>query len=117
MILTALRYFDNAESENIYICTDEDFDIALQLVKTYQEHAVFMFNELPKSSSVTAKVMRLFFDALPQTFRRKEAIDIAANQFDIKERTADLYLSKLTTTKCLEKSKSGVYLKIQKERI
>ena len=117
MILTALRYFDNAESSNIYICTDEDFDIALQLIKTYQEHAVFMFNELPKSSSVTAKVMRLFFDALPQTFRRKEAIDIAANQFDIKERTADLYLSKLTTTKCLEKSKSGVYLKIQKERI
>ena len=115
MILTALRYFDNAESENIYICTDEDFDIALQLVKTYQEHAVFMFNELPKSSSVTAKVMRLFFDALPQTFRRKEAIDIAANQFDIKERTADLYLSKLTTTKCLEKSKSGVYVKNQKE--
>ena len=115
MILTALRYFDNAESENIYICTDEDFDIALQLVKTYQEHAVFMFNELPKSSSVTAKVMRLFFDALPQTFRRKEAIDIAANQFDIKERTADLYLSKLTTTKCLEKSKSGVYIKNQKE--
>lgn len=115
MILTALRYFDNAESTNVYVCTDEDFDIALQLVKTYQEHAVFMFNELPKSSSVTDKVMRVFFEALPQTFRRKEAIDIAANKFDIKERTADLYLSKLTTSKCLEKSKSGVYLKVQKE--
>ena len=114
MIITALRYFDNAESTNDFICTDEDFDIALMLVKTYQEHAVFMFNELPKSSSVTDKVMRVFFEALPQTFRRKEAIDIAANQFDIKERTADLYLSKLTTSKCLEKSKSGVYLKVNK---
>jgi hypothetical protein len=114
MIITALRYFDNAESTNDFICTDEDFEIALMLVKTYQEHAVFMFNELPKSSSVTDKVMRVFFEALPQTFRRKEAIDIAANQFDIKERTADLYLSKLTTSKCLEKSKSGVYLKVNK---
>lgn len=115
MILTALRYFDDAESANIYICSDQDFDIALQLIKTYQEHAVFMFNELPKSSSVTDKVMRLFFDALPQTFKRKEAIDIAANQFDIKERTADLYLSKLTISKCLDKSKNGVYLKVQKK--
>lgn len=111
MILTALRYFDNGDISTTFLCSDEDFNIALQLVNTFQEHSVFMFNELPKSGSVTDKVMRLFYDALPKSFRRKEAIDTAANKYDIKERTADLYLSKLTTAKWLERTKTGIYLK------
>jgi hypothetical protein len=115
MIITALRYFDNAESQSKYTCTDEDFDIALQMVKVYQEHAVFMFNELPKKSSVADRVIGQFFDALPETFKRKDAIDLAEKQFDIKERTADLYLAKLTKAKYLEKAKNGVYQKVQKQ--
>jgi Fic family protein len=85
------------------------------MVKVYQEHAVFMFNELPKKSSVADRVIGQFFDALPETFKRKDAIDLAEKQFDIKERTADLYLAKLTKAKYLEKAKNGVYQKVQKQ--
>jgi hypothetical protein len=55
MIITALRYFDNGKHSQEQICSDEDFDIALQLVKVFQEHSVFMFKELPKQATATDK--------------------------------------------------------------
>lgn len=112
MVLTALRYFDNAESTSDFICTDEDFGIALQMIKVYQEHAVFMFGELPKSGTVTDKNLQLFFEKLPNSFDRKEAIFIAMQNFSIKERTADGYLKKLVDMKMLNKLKSGTYEKV-----
>ncbi len=112
MVLTALRYFDNAESTSDFICTDEDFEIALQMIKVYQEHAVFMFGELPKSGTVTDKNLQLLFEKLPNSFDRKEAIFIAMNNFSIKERTADGYLKKLVDMKMLNKLKSGTYEKV-----
>jgi hypothetical protein len=113
MILTALRYFDNAESSKTFICSDKDFSIALKLIKTYQEHSVFMFKELPKNASLTDKTMKTFFDSLPPNFQRKEAIALAELNFQIKERTADLYLRKLITAKLLDKTKSGMYQKVK----
>lgn len=113
MILTALRYYDNGECATEFTCTNEDFEIALALIKIYTEHSVFMFNELPKSGDVTDKVLKHFFDSLPLKFRRKDAIIIADNKFQIKERTADLYLKKLVKAEYLEKIKSGFYQKIK----
>ena len=84
MILSALRYFDNGEAAFEFTCSDEDFDIALLMVKVYQEHAVFMFKELPKNGSVTDKAMKSFYDALPDAFRRKEAVQLADDRFGTK---------------------------------
>jgi len=113
MILTALRYFDNGESSNQFICEDNDFKIALKLVRIYQEHAVYMFKELPKEGSITDKVLKTFFDTLPVKFQRKNAVTIANKKLGIKERTADLYLSKLVSAKFIEKIKSGFYQKLK----
>ena len=114
MILTALRYFDNAEINNSFTCSDEDFEIALQIVKVYQEHSVFMFKELPKNATVTDKAMKLFYDALPHKFRRKEAVQIAEEKFNIKSRSADTYLSKLVTFKWLSQARIGYFEKLKK---
>jgi hypothetical protein len=111
MIITALRYFDNGELSPEYTCTDEDFEIALKLVKVYQEHSVFMFKELPKQATVTDKLLKQFFDKLPASFRRKDAVTLADSVFGIKERTADLYLSKLVAFKWIEKTRNGIYQK------
>jgi len=43
MILTALRYFNNGELSTEYICSENDYEMTLALVKVYQEHSVFMF--------------------------------------------------------------------------
>ena len=114
MILTALRYFDNAEGSNEFTCSDEDFDVALEMIKVYQEHSVFMFKELPKNATVTDKAMKSFYEALPQKFRRKEAIVIAEESFGIKSRSADTYLSKLVTFKWLSQARMGNFEKVKK---
>jgi len=114
MILTALRYFDNAEGSNEFTCSDEDFDVALEMVKVYQEHSVFMFKELPKNATVTDKAMKSFYEALPQKFRRKEAIVIAEEKFGIKSRSADTYLSKLVTFKWLSQARMGNFEKVKR---
>jgi len=113
MVITALRYFDNGEIANEYHCTDEDFELALSLVKVYQDHSVFMFKELPKQATVTDKLLKQFFDKLSTSFRRKEAITLAEAELGIKERTADLYLSKLVAFKWIEKTRNGIYQKIK----
>lgn len=114
MILTALRYFDSAETCTEFLCSDLDFDIALQIVKVYEQHAVFMFNELPKSSKGADKALKKFHEILPSSFQRKEAIELADKQLQIKERTADSYLVKLLSAKLLDNPRSGFYKKIQK---
>ncbi len=114
MILTALRYFDNAEAAAAFTCSDEDFDIALQMVKVYQEHAVFMFKELPKNGSVTDKAMKSFFDALPDTFKRKDAVQLADDRFGIKNRSADSYLSKLVSAHWLDQARMGNFTKVKR---
>lgn len=111
MIITALRYFDNGEITSEMMCSDEDFNLSLKLVTVLQEHAIFMFKDLPKAGSITDKTLKKFFDALPSDFKRKEAIAIAESM-DIKERTADSYLSKLVANKYLDNNKFGDYSKI-----
>ncbi|MFN5183534.1 MAG: DUF3987 domain-containing protein [Bacteroidota bacterium] len=113
MVITSLRYFDNAEASSNFVCNDEDFEIALSIVKSYIDHAVFIFKELPKNATVTDQILKSFFDALPNKFQRKEAISIA-QKLSIAERTADLYLSKLESFKWLKKPRSGQYTKIKK---
>lgn len=114
MVLTTLKYYDRGEASDEFVCNDEDLDIALLLVKVYQEHAIFMFNELPKNASVVDKLLQKLFDKLPLEFRRKDAVDLADRELNIKERTADLYLSKLVAFNWLEKEKSGIYIKVKK---
>lgn len=114
MVLTGLKYYDFNLKATEFLCADEDFEIALKLVKVYEQHAVFMFNELPKSTTGTDKALKKFFDLLPDKFQRKEAIELALNKLQIKERTADGYLSKLLTSKLLDNPRSGHYEKIKK---
>ena len=114
MVITTLKYFDRGEASNEFTCSDEDFEIALLLINTFQQHAVFMFNELPKSTTGADKALKRFYDLLPDNFQRKEAIELALNRLQIKERTADGYLSKLLTNKLLDNPRSGQYEKIKK---
>lgn len=113
MIITALRYFDNGEVPIHMTCSTDDFSTALKLVSIYQEHSAFMYAQLPKSTAVTDKTLKKFFDLLPDEFLRKEAVAIALT-INFKERTADGYLSRLVSSKLLEQDKLGHYSKVKK---
>lgn len=114
MIFTALRKFENGELNSNYTCTDEDFNIALQVVKTYLSHSILMFNNLPKQGDnmtfVGGDHKRKFFDALPKEFTRKEAVAIGST-FKLSPRSVDDVL-KMALDHTLSKPKAGLYQKI-----
>ena len=114
MIFTAIRKFETNDHHKEIYCSDIDFGTALALIKTYLQHSIIMFENLPKQGEQgpfkSGANKKLFYDALPNEFQRKEAIETAMN-FNIKERTADSFL-KACLGKYLIKSDTGLYKKI-----
>ncbi|TPV31944.1 DUF3987 domain-containing protein [Paucihalobacter ruber] len=114
MIFTALRKFENKMLDNENVCTDEDFEVAMSLIKTYIQHSLIMFNNLPsksdKSFFKTGSNKELFYNALPNEFGRKEAITLGPN-FNLGQRSVDSILKKCLGI-FLEQPKTGFYKKI-----
>lgn len=115
MVLTAIRKFENGDlSENV-TCEDVDFNIALELSDIFIQHSLLMYKNLPKQENVQALQLAptktVFYEMLPEAFKRKEAIDIAES-LGISTRMADDYLKKWCGT-ILCKKGSGHYVKIK----
>lgn len=113
MIFTAIRKFSNKEYTTEVYCLDVDFESAVSLVKTYLQHSIIMFNNLPKQGEQGpfkgGENKKQFFDALPKRFTRKEAIEIS-NSYNLKERTVDNLLKSCIGV-YLSQPEYGVYLK------
>ncbi|MEI8049185.1 MAG: DUF3987 domain-containing protein [Bacteroidota bacterium] len=111
MIFTALRKYENGEISQSLFCTDKDFYTVLQLIQTYLEHSLLMFNNLPKQYEpmqfLSGDGKRRFFDALPQEFTRKEATEIGL-RFKLAARTVDEVLRSATGIS-LTRIKAGHY--------
>ncbi|MFV8358225.1 DUF3987 domain-containing protein, partial [Flavobacterium sp. XS1P32] len=97
MIFTAIRKFSKEEHATEVYCLDIDFESAVSLVKTYLQHSIIMFENLPKQEGggvfKSGQHKKLFFDSLPNVFQRKEAIELG-KQFKISARTVDDILQK-----------------------
>jgi hypothetical protein len=113
MIFTAVRKFSNKEHAIEVYCLDVDFESAVSLIKTYLEHSIIMFNNLPKQGEQGAFKggvnKKQFFEALPKRFTRKEAIEISI-VYNLKERTIDNLL-KACIGPYLSQPEYGVYEK------
>lgn len=111
MIFTALRNYHSKNRTTQLICNDLDFSNALALAEVYLQHAVLMFNFLPKgTSSKSDSKKQKFFNELPNQFERFTAIEIA-NKMGVKDRSADLYLSNFITAMLLNRDAFGQYRK------
>ena len=115
MLFTAMRKFENGEAANQLFCTDEDFNIALQLAGIYLHHSILMFNNLPKQSEKNQfKVgdkKRQFVEALPQEFTRKLAVEMG-KKYNLSESTVSHFLPKLVGSHFTQ-PKPGYYCKIK----
>lgn len=113
MIFTAIRKFATNDYHKELYCSDIDFETALTLTKTYIQHSIIMFTNLPKQREQgpfkSGENKKKFFDALPNKFQRKEAIEIG-KRFDIGERSVGNFL-KLCLGKYLTQPKTGFYEK------
>lgn len=113
MIFSAMRKVENAEMSDVMYCTQADFNNALMITQTYLQHNILMFNNLPKQNDrmefLSGDGKRKLFDALPEEFSRKEAVE-TGKKFSLGTRTIDEML-KTSIGKNLTKIKSGTYLK------
>ncbi|MGZ9676146.1 DUF3987 domain-containing protein [Flavobacterium sp. GNP001] len=113
MLFTAIRKFKNNDHTKNVFCSDLDFETALNLINVYLQHSVIMFENLPKQGEggvfKSGQNKKLFFDALPNDFQRKDAIEIAKN-FNISERSVATFL-KSCLGQYLTQPKTGFYEK------
>ena len=114
MIFTALRKFENGDLSTEVECTDEDFEMALNIANVYLQHSLLMYHNLPKKEETGIfkgkSNKKKFFEALPQNFKRDEAVQLGI-QYKLKSRTVDGLLKSLLNT-LLTQPSFGHYQKV-----
>ena len=117
MIMSALRIMEDGCFEDNIVCRDEDFETALIISDALLHHTTKVFEELPilavsGSSSAGQKTIRrqLFLDKLPESFSRKEFIDISAS-LGIPLKTAERHISQWCKDGVIERVDHGQYVK------
>ncbi|MFV0572844.1 MAG: DUF3987 domain-containing protein [Xanthomarina gelatinilytica] len=108
MILTVLRNQDNLASEEKLYCSNNDFLVASQLMKTLLRHSQFTFNSI-ETGDLSIQDESIL-DDLKSTFTRQEAIDIGV-KYDIPLRTMDDKLVQWKKRKYIFKHSRGKYKK------
>ena len=115
MVFTAIRKFENGDCDSDLFCSDDDFENASILVDTYIQHSILMFTNLPNQSAhhsfQTTPKKQKFFDDLPYTFQRKEAVEIG-KAHGVKDRTVDNCLKNWMGV-LIDKEDTGIYIKIK----
>ena len=126
MILTVLRRIDDAPKsaksgdKNLrMVCSDADFDTALDMVKVLLQHSVAVFQALPRNAKapilkgrqvIAAETREKFLAALPKTFDRPTYLNTAAT-LNITEKTAERYLQFFIKSGQLLHPSTGQYRK------
>lgn len=108
MILTVLRNKENLSSDEKLYCSDSDFLVASQLMKTMLRHCQFTFNSI-ETGDLSIQDENIL-DDLKSTFTRQEAINIGA-KYDIPTRTIDDKLAQWKKRKYIFKHSRGKYKK------
>ncbi|MDR1181809.1 MAG: DUF3987 domain-containing protein, partial [Bacteroidales bacterium] len=95
MILTALRIMETEHIQSPMICSDTDFDTALELVKILIQHAARIYEALPAETETPKQPnqKQQFLDALPPEFSRRDYLATAQN-LNIPPKTAEKHIAK-----------------------
>ncbi|MDR1757001.1 MAG: DUF3987 domain-containing protein [Culturomica sp.] len=111
MILTILRIMDTGDISETITCTDTDFQIAMEITKTLQQHAAYIFRQLPTTTPApTTNPKMALYQALPAQFNRTTYTQIAA-QLQIPESTADKQIARFLNAGLLIRQTHGNYTK------
>lgn len=109
MILSIVRAKENnTDLSSDLICTDQDFNSALQITSTLEKHAHLIYDFLPKNNKTKSiDYIDKLLDKLPQgeNITRKEIIE----KWGIPERTADARIKKFIESGQLIYAEYGTY--------
>ncbi|MDX9920298.1 MAG: DUF3987 domain-containing protein [Paludibacter sp.] len=99
MILTALRIMDNGELRSPLVCSDTDFNIAMEIVKVLVQHAAHVFQQLPTDTAakVQPNQKQQFLNMLPVEFDRQTYLSVA-DKLKIPTKTAEKQIARFAKT-------------------
>jgi Fic family protein len=112
MLLRSLRILESGDMTPPMICQDNDFNSALQIIRTLVKHASKVFSDLPEDTPLVKKKNQreLFLEKLPQLFNRQGYLKVAKS-LDIAEKTAEGYISKFVNGGLVYRLKQDSYEK------
>lgn len=111
LILSFFRQHEHLSNKSLMYCEDVDFEIALDLCRTYFLHNLYIYKESPSSNGKKTSPDQMFFANLPKEFTKFQALEIGA-QLNLKDRTVGYRLDDLCKTGQLIKPKNGFYQKV-----
>ena len=89
MILRSLRILEDGEFSKTLICSETDFNTAINIAFTLEKHAIAVFQNLPNHNLKGLKLK--FLNDLPDHFNRQGYLEIAI-ELSIKDKTAQKYI-------------------------
>jgi len=90
MILTVLRMYEDGEITDILTCSDHDFETAMTIVTTLEQHAIAVYHSMPSNGLKGKKLA--FYEKLPQKFDRQCYLKVAAS-LGIQAKLAEYYIA------------------------
>jgi hypothetical protein len=95
MILTTLRIMETGHIQSLMMCSDTDFNTALELVKILIQHAARIYEVLPAQTETPKQPnqKQQFLDALPPEFSRRDYL-ATARSLNIPPKTAEKHVAK-----------------------
>lgn len=112
MLLTVMRHIKMDIPAQLS-CSDADFKTAISITETLLSHTTKIYNQLQqlRKSKTAGGRKELYYEKLPDAFQRTGAMEVAA-LMNIKEKTAENYLSGLIYSGKLERVEHNHYQKI-----
>ena len=92
MVLRTLRILEEGDVTNPLVCSEIDFQTAIQIAFTLEKHAIAVFQNLPNNNLQGIKLR--FYNALPGNFNRQDYLTIA-KALEIKDKTAEKYIGQM----------------------
>ncbi len=112
MILTTIRLMDNPDFKTPFTCSDDDYQISMEIAKVLNSHASMVFEQLP-TNKTTVKLPNLkqqFFDSLPETFNRQTYLE-CSNKLGIVPKTAEKQIASFIKAGLLQRETQNQYKK------
>lgn len=110
MILTVLRQMDCETIEKELVCSDEDFNLAIDFINWTLKHAELVLSEIYRKDG--SNKSELFLEQLPKKFTRNEAIAHGKNSFQVGLKSVEGYLTSLIKNKKIKTNNKGNYERI-----
>tara|TARA_R110001606_G_scaffold209615_1_gene356866 strand:+ start:3324 stop:5603 length:2280 start_codon:yes stop_codon:yes gene_type:complete len=116
MIFTVLRILETGEISNTMYCSDEDFKSTLTMIKVLIKHSSKVYSSLPNTNTTVnyKNDKEKFIESLPLRFKTQEYYEAAA-VYNITQKTAERYLTKLCKDAILVRESQGNYYNPSKE--